>query len=115
MANEGPMSQTIVVVGGGISGITAAVEAAEIGCDVVLVERGPAIGGRVAQLHRYFPKLCPPTCGLEINFQRVKKNPRIKLLTMATARWVSVIWAMIMVPEAAFLLARPRPIMWARQ
>ncbi len=89
MANVGPVSQTIVVVGGGISGITAAVEAAEIGCDVVLVERGPAIGGRVAQLHRYFPKLCPPTCGLEINFQRIKKNPRIKLLTMAAARWAS--------------------------
>ena len=83
MANEGPKSQTILVVGGGISGITAAVEAAEVGCDVVLVERGPTLGGRVAQLHRYFPKLCPPTCGLEINFQRIKKNPRIKVLTMA--------------------------------
>ena len=40
MANEGPMSQTTVVVGGGISGITAAVEAAEIGCDVLIVGGG---------------------------------------------------------------------------
>ena len=89
MANEGPKSQTILVVGGGIAGITAAVEAAEVGCDVILVERGPALGGRVAQLNRYFPKLCPPTCGLEINFQRIKKNPRIKVLTMATVTGVS--------------------------
>ncbi len=63
-----PHSQTILVVGGGIAGITAAVEAAETGYDVILLERGPTLGGRVAQLHRYFPKLCPPTCGLEINF-----------------------------------------------
>ena len=89
MANDGPKSQTILVVGGGIAGITAAVEAAEIGCDVVLVERGPSVGGRVAQLYRYFPKLCPPTCGLEINYQRIRKNPRIKLLTMASVARVS--------------------------
>ena len=84
MANQGPKSQTILVVGGGIAGITAAIEAAETGYDVILLERGPALGGRVAQLNRYFPKLCHPTCGLEINFQRIRKNPRIKLYTMAT-------------------------------
>ena len=85
----GPHSQTILVVGGGIAGITATVEAAEAGYDVILLERGPALGGRVAQLHRYFPKLCPPTCGLEINFQRIRNNPRIKLFTMATVAGVS--------------------------
>ncbi len=89
MTNEGAKSQTILVVGGGIAGITAAVEAAEVGCQVVLVERGPAIGGRVAQLNRYFPKLCHPTCGLEINFQRIRNNPRIKLLTMTSVTAVS--------------------------
>ena len=89
MANEGPKSETIVVIGGGIAGITAAVEAAEVGCEVVLVERGPSLGGQVAQLHRYFPKLCPPTCGLEINFQRIKNNPRIKLMTMSRVTGVA--------------------------
>ena len=86
---EGVTSQTILVVGGGIAGITAAVEAAEAGHDVVLLERGPALGGRVAQLNRYFPKLCPPTCGLEINFRRIRNNPRIRLITMATVAAVS--------------------------
>jgi quinone-modifying oxidoreductase subunit QmoA len=47
------------------------------------VEKSPYLGGRVAQLNQYFPKLCPPTCGLEINFRRIKDNPRIKVLTMA--------------------------------
>jgi quinone-modifying oxidoreductase, subunit QmoA len=74
---------SIVVVGGGIAGITAAVEAAEAGYDVHVVEKNPYLGGRVAQLHKYFPKLCPPLCGLEINFQRIKKEPRIRTYTLA--------------------------------
>ncbi|MDP3483019.1 MAG: FAD-dependent oxidoreductase, partial [Sulfuricella sp.] len=76
-------NQTILVVGGGISGMTAALEAAECGKNVVLVEKNPALGGRVSQLYRYFPKLCHPICGLEINLRRLKQNPRIRVLTMA--------------------------------
>ncbi len=76
-------NQTILVVGGGISGMTAALEAAECGKDVVLVEKAPALGGRVSQLYRYFPKLCHPTCGLEINLKRLKGNKRIRVLTLA--------------------------------
>ena len=79
---KGPKSQTIVVVGGGIAGVSAALEAAEVGHDVVLLEKGPSLGGRVTRLNRYFPKLCHPTCGLEINYQRIRKNPRLKVLTM---------------------------------
>ena len=73
----GPASQTILVVGGGIAGISAALEAAETGHDVVLIEKGPSLGGRVTKLNRYFPKLCHPTCGLEINYQRIRKNPQV--------------------------------------
>jgi quinone-modifying oxidoreductase subunit QmoA len=78
-----PASGSILVVGGGISGLTTALEAAEVGYEVFLVEKNPFLGGRVAQLNQYFPKLCPPTCGLEINFRRIKDNPRIKVLTLA--------------------------------
>lgn len=77
------MSNAILVVGGGFSGLTAALEAAEVGYDVFIVEKSPFLGGRVAQLNKYFPKLCPPSCGLEIQFQRIKKNPRIKFFTQA--------------------------------
>ena len=76
-------NQTILVVGGGISGMTAALEAAETGKQVVLVEKRPFIGGRVTQLYKYFPKLCYPTCGLEINQRRAKMNPNLTILTMA--------------------------------
>lgn len=73
----------VLVVGGGIAGLTAAIEAAEAGCQVILIERLPYLGGRVAGLYHYFPKLCPPSCGLEINFRRVKNNSRITVLTQA--------------------------------
>jgi quinone-modifying oxidoreductase subunit QmoA len=78
-----------LVVGGGISGLTTALEAAEVGYEVFLVEKNPYLGGRVAQLNQYFPKLCPPTCGLEINFRRIKDNPRVKVLTLAEVEKVA--------------------------
>ena len=77
------MSNAILVVGGGFSGLTAAIEAAELGHDVYIVEKTPFLGGRVAQLNKYFPKLCPPSCGLEIQFQRIRNNPHIKFFTLA--------------------------------
>jgi quinone-modifying oxidoreductase subunit QmoA len=82
-------TQSILVVGGGMSGMTAAIEAAEAGYDTYVVERNPYLGGRVAQLHNYFPKLCPPLCGLEINFRRIKNNSRIRFFTMAEVESIS--------------------------
>ena len=80
---------SILVVGGGISGITATLEAAEVGYEVFLVEQLPYLGGRVVQLKHYFPKLCPPACGLEINFRRIKDNPRITFYTLAEVQSIS--------------------------
>jgi heterodisulfide reductase subunit A-like polyferredoxin len=76
-------------VGGGIAGITAAVEVAETGGEVYLVEKGPSLGGRVARMHRYFPKLCPPSCGLEILLKRVRSNPKLHVLTLAEVASIS--------------------------
>ncbi|HBI16233.1 MAG TPA: heterodisulfide reductase subunit A [Desulfobulbaceae bacterium] len=79
----------VLVVGGGISGLSAALEAAEVGNDVFLIDSNPYFGGRVAQLNQYFPKLCPPTCGLEINFRRIKDNRRVRTYTMTTVKSIS--------------------------
>jgi len=84
-----PGAGAVLVVGGGISGLTAALEAAEVGKDVFLIEKNPYLGGRVAQLNQYFPKLCPPSCGLEINFQRIKNNRRIRVYTMTEIKSVA--------------------------
>jgi quinone-modifying oxidoreductase subunit QmoA len=84
-----PTGGSLLVVGGGISGLTTALEAAEVGYDVFIVEKNPYLGGRVSQLNQYFPKLCPPSCGLEINFRRIKDNPNIKVLTLAEVESVN--------------------------
>ncbi len=80
---------TILVIGGGISGLTAAIEASEAGANVTLVEKEAYLGGRVARTNLYFPKMCPPTCGLEINLRRVKTNPKIRTLTLSTVESIT--------------------------
>ncbi|TAN42498.1 MAG: CoB--CoM heterodisulfide reductase iron-sulfur subunit A family protein [Nitrospirae bacterium] len=82
-------SKKVLVIGGGFSGLTAAVETAEAGSEVVLVEKTPFFGGRVTQLNKYFPKLCPPNCGLEINFKRIKNSGDIEFHTLAEVEKVS--------------------------
>ncbi|MEM2572066.1 MAG: FAD-dependent oxidoreductase, partial [Archaeoglobaceae archaeon] len=83
------MGGEILVIGGGIAGLTSAVEASETGYSVVLVEKTPFLGGRVAQLNKYFPKLCPPFCGLEIFYKRMRTNPKLKVFTNAEVMSIS--------------------------
>lgn len=86
---NGSEYSSILVIGGGISGMTSAVEAAEVGREVYLVEKESYLGGRVAKLNQYFPKLCPPSCGLEINFRRIKQNHKVRLLTSTVVEAIS--------------------------
>ena len=79
----------VMVIGGGIAGLTAAVELADAGANVILVEKSAGLGGRVARMHQYFPKLCPPACGLEMHFRRLRGNPAITVLTLAEITSVS--------------------------
>jgi len=83
------VNKPVLVIGGGISGITTAVEIAEVGKEVILIEKMPFLGGNVVKFNNYFPKLCPPTCGLEINFRRIKQNPRIKYFTSSEVEEMS--------------------------
>lgn len=76
-------NKKVLVVGGGMSGLTAAIEVAEAGYEAHIVERNPYLGGRVAQINKYFWKLCPPNCGLEIQFKRIRNNAKIKFYTLA--------------------------------
>jgi len=63
----------VLIIGGGFSGISAALEVVEASDkSVIIVEKNPYLGGRVLQMYKYFPKLCPPFCGFEINLKRLK-------------------------------------------
>jgi quinone-modifying oxidoreductase subunit QmoA len=79
----------VLVIGGGIAGLTAAIELADAGCRVVLVEKSASLGGRVARMHQYFPKLCPPSCGLEMQYRRLRESAAIEVLTLAEVEQVT--------------------------
>ena len=86
---ESQITAETLVVGGGIAGMTTAIETAEINRQVILVEQKPTLGGRVASSFQYFPKLCPPTCGIEINLRRIRGNQNIRVLTLAEVEKVT--------------------------
>jgi quinone-modifying oxidoreductase subunit QmoA len=99
----------LLVVGAGISGVTTALEAAEAGREVILVEREPSIGGRVLRSHNYFPKLCPPSCGMELNTRRLERNPRVRVMTataVAGAERVDNGWSVTLRTAPAYVNAR---------
>ncbi|KYK29286.1 disulfide reductase [Thermoplasmatales archaeon SG8-52-1] len=70
-----------LVIGGGISGIQAALDLAEEGHKVYLVEKSPSIGGRMAQLDKTFPTLDCSSCILTPKMMEVANNPNVELLT----------------------------------
>lgn len=72
---------TIMVVGAGVSGIQAALDAAKAGFKVYLVDKGPAIGGKMAQLDKTFPTNDCSMCILSPKFIECATDPNIEILT----------------------------------
>ena len=72
-----------LVIGGGIAGIRAALDIADAGFPVVLVEREPTIGGHMAQLAETFPTLDCAQCILAPLMSAVAHHPNIKILTLS--------------------------------
>jgi NADH:ubiquinone oxidoreductase subunit E len=70
-----------LVIGGGIAGMQAALDIADAGFEVVLVERDPSIGGHMAQLDKTFPTLDCSACILTPRMVEVAEHPRIRLYT----------------------------------
>jgi len=73
------INRRVLVVGGGIAGITASLDLAEGGYEVVLIEREPALGGHMAQLSRTFPDLDPAFSGFLSKASEVEKHSKIQL------------------------------------
>ncbi len=71
----------VLVIGGGIAGIQAALDLAEMGLRVHLVERSPSIGGRMAQLDKTFPTNDCSTCILSPKMVDCARHPNIVLHT----------------------------------
>ncbi len=73
----------VVVIGGGISGIQSALDLADSGVKVYLVERSPSLGGRMAQLDKTFPTNDCAMCILSPKLVRASRHPNIELLTLS--------------------------------
>jgi heterodisulfide reductase subunit A len=78
-----PIHPDTLVVGGGIAGIQAALEIADAGYHVYMVEREPSIGGHMAQFDKTFPTLDCSACILTPKMVDVGNHPNITLLTWA--------------------------------
>jgi heterodisulfide reductase subunit A len=74
-----PVTKRALVIGGGIAGITAALDIANGGFEVVLVEKEPSIGGHMSQLSETFPTLDCSQCILTPRMVDVYQHPKIKL------------------------------------
>ena len=84
-----PVTRRALVIGGGISGIQSALDMANSGYEVILVERSPSIGGHMIQLSETFPTLDCSQCILTPKMVEVSKHPKIKLMTYSEVQEVS--------------------------
>lgn len=79
------VSKTVLVVGGGITGMTASIEAAGAGYEVCLVEKEPVLGGMLNKMYRLYPKTPPyrdlEEHGLETSIKEIRNNSRIRVFT----------------------------------
>lgn len=74
-------NKSVIVVGGGVAGIQTSLDLADMGIKVYLLEKGPSIGGRMAQLDKTFPTNDCSMCILSPKMIECSNHPNIKLLT----------------------------------
>jgi heterodisulfide reductase subunit A len=80
---------SVLIVGGGVAGIQAALDLAEQGIDVYLVDRAPSVGGKMAYLDKTFPTLDCASCILAPKMAALLRYPNIKLIMNSEVQEVS--------------------------
>jgi len=80
-SSTAPIAKRALVIGGGVAGIQAALDLADMGVEVVLVEREPSIGGKMARLDKTFPTLDCSACILTPRMVEAGQHPNITLMT----------------------------------
>lgn len=84
-----PLTKRALVIGGGVAGIQAALDVASSGYEVLLVEKQPSIGGRMAQLSETFPTLDCSQCILTPKMVEAGQHPNIRLMTYSQVEEIS--------------------------
>jgi len=80
---------SVLVVGGGITGMQSALDLADQGFKVYLVEKGTAIGGKMAQLDKTFPTNDCAMCNISPKLVETGRHPNIEIITNATIHHIS--------------------------
>ncbi|MBQ8508143.1 MAG: CoB--CoM heterodisulfide reductase iron-sulfur subunit A family protein [Clostridia bacterium] len=88
-AGTSPVTKRALVIGGGIAGIQTALDVADAGYEVDIVEKSPTIGGRMSQLDKTFPTLDCAACILTPKMVDAAQNEKINLITYAELENVS--------------------------
>ncbi len=83
------VTRKVMVIGGGVAGIQAALDCADAGLDVVLVERESSIGGAMAKLDKTFPTVDCSTCVLGPKMVEAAQHPKINLVSYSEVQSVS--------------------------
>ena len=89
IAGETPMTKRALVIGGGIAGITAALDIADAGFPVDIVEKDYTVGGKMAKLDKTFPTLDCASCIVTPKMTEVSQNPNIRILSASEVCRVS--------------------------
>lgn len=88
-AGTSPVTKRALVIGGGIAGIQTALDVADAGYEVDIVEKSPTIGGRMAQLDKTFPTLDCAACILTPKMVEANQHEKINLITYSELENVS--------------------------
>ena len=88
-AQEFPITRRVLIIGGGVAGIQAALDCADGGIPVVLVEREATIGGKMAKLDKTFPTVDCSACILGPKMVDVAQHPLITLYAHAEIEAIS--------------------------
>ncbi len=84
-----PVTRKVMVIGGGVAGIQAALDCADAGLDVILVEREPSIGGKMSKLDKTFPTVDCSSCILGPRMVDVAQHEKITLYAAAEVESIS--------------------------
>jgi len=80
---EIPASDALLVLGGGVAGLHTASSVASLGKPVHIVEKESGVGGKVASLSRFYPRICDPHCGLEFVLDRLAQTEEVTFHTLS--------------------------------
>ena len=88
---ESPVTKRALVIGGGIAGIQTALDIADAGFEVDIVEKKPTIGGKMAQLDKTFPTLDCAACILTPKMVDVAQHEKIRIFSFSEVTEVFVV------------------------